>query len=149
MALVAGAGLLAGGCFPHEPKKRMYAEITEGAFIAGGIAMLSVSNSGADCDVNQSRIPGVDTGCHNKEGTIGSLGLGLIVLGLVGFISTISTAEEEKTPPPVLITAPPPAPTPVTSPIPLTPPPAAGSAATPATPAATPATDAGSATPAS
>jgi len=92
------------GCFPHNAQHRTYAKWAEGGAIVAGIAMEAVINSGADCD--QMALPGQTTGgCHTKAAVLGDLGLALMLGGLLGFIATISTAEEDKTPPPVDIKA--------------------------------------------
>ncbi len=99
------------GCFPHNPKARTYAKITEGSFIVGGVAMEFLANSktGADCQM-MSSIGNPQTSCHTTGTILGGVGLGMILAGLTGFIATISTAEEEKAPPPrVEVKAQPPA----------------------------------------
>ncbi len=131
VALVLSASVLATGCFPKEPQKRLYAQLTEGTFLVGGIAMLTVAGTGANCDLNKMAGQVTAMGCKEHEGTIGTIGLGLIILGLVGFIATVSSAEDDDKPTPVIIT-PPPAPI-VTAP----PPPATSSgsgSAAPGTP---------------
>jgi hypothetical protein len=83
-------------CFPNSAKHRTYAKIGEGAAIATGIAMLYTVNSGADCD--QMRTPGDDTNsdCRGTASILSSVGLGLILVGLGGFIATVSTAPDDK-----------------------------------------------------
>lgn len=105
------AGLLSlalvAGCFPHNPKARTYAKLTEGALIVGGIGMEFLANSrtGANCDTSGSL--GMSTSdCKSTGSVLGGVGLGMILTGLTGFIATISTAEEEKpAPPPVEVKA--------------------------------------------
>ncbi|HEU0036618.1 MAG TPA: hypothetical protein VFQ53_38660 [Kofleriaceae bacterium] len=115
MRAVAGLltlSLLVPGCFPNNPRHRTIAKITEGGLIAGGVALLAVSNTGADCD-SMSR-PGVPTSdCKREAGVTGGIGLGLILVGMVGFIATVSTTPDTPAP---AATAPTPAPVPATTP---------------------------------
>jgi hypothetical protein len=146
VAFVITASLLAGACFPNNPKHRMYAQLGEGAALAGGITMLYFVNSGADCDMNSAPGGEPDDGCKTKATVLGDIGLGLILIGLVGFIATVSTAEDAKPTPTVVV---PKADVPVTVPAPApAPAPASTIAIPPAEPAPAPAGDgAGSATP--
>jgi hypothetical protein len=117
------------GCFPNNPRARTIAKITEGGFIVAGIAILAVTQSSADCRPLPSGAR--DPNCSNSANTIGDLGFGMILAGLVAFIATVSTTpDDKKSPPPIDIKAPPaepakpeppktaPAPTPVASPSP-------------------------------
>lgn len=113
-ALTLSLSLLAGGCFPDNARHRTIAKIVEGGVTVGGIALLAVVNSGADC---MTDVPGtIDQPCEDKARLLSSAGLGMIVAGLVGFIVTVSTSPDDKpqvsaapTPPPST-TPPPPAP---------------------------------------
>jgi hypothetical protein len=126
---------MTASCFPNNPRARTVSKLAEGASIIGGIAMLSVVNSGADCMVKN----GVQTdSCHTKANVLGDVGFGLILAGLVGFIATISTTPDDKSPAaltPLKTDTPPPAPTPAA--LPPLPAPAAVPAPEPA-PAPTP-----------
>ncbi len=127
VAFVITTSLLAGACFPHNAKKRMYAQLGEGAALVGGITMLYFVNSGADCDMKSAPGGASDDSCKTKAAVLGDIGLGLILIGLVGFIATISTAEEAKPTPVVVIPkpdAPPPPPEPAPAPMPIATPPA-------------------------
>ena len=86
-------------CFPNSSKHRTYAKIGEGAALAAGIAMLYTVNSGADCD--QMRNIGDDSSsdCRGDSQILSTVGLGLIIAGLSGFIATISTSPDETEPP--------------------------------------------------
>ena len=84
---------LLAGCFPTNPQYRTYAKLGEGAAIVGGIAMLYGVNSGADC---MNGPAGPDTSCKDKASVLGDVGLGLILVGLIGFIATVSTASCEE-----------------------------------------------------
>lgn len=119
-----------GACFPGNPKAQNYAKLTEGGLILGGVAMLYFTNTGADCDA--MGLPGLpDSNCHSKASVLGDIGLGLILAGLVGFIATISTAEDAK--PTTTTTSPaPPKPEPVKAPAPAEPTPAPAPMPTPA-----------------
>ncbi|MGE5184595.1 MAG: hypothetical protein ACM31C_21135 [Acidobacteriota bacterium] len=94
------------GCFPHNPKARTYAKITEGSLVAAGIGLEFLANSRTGADCEQSGSLGMSTsGCKTTGSVLGGVGLGMILTGLTGFIATISTAEEEKEPPAPLDTA--------------------------------------------
>lgn len=96
VALLASISLL--GCFPHNPKARTYAKIAEGSAIVAGIAVSAFQNTGADCD--EMMMIGVDnSSCHTQAKWLTTAGVVLIVGGLLGFVATVSTAEEDKTPP--------------------------------------------------
>jgi hypothetical protein len=83
------------GCFPNNAKHRTYAKLGEGALVASGIAMLAVTNTGADCSPVLGR-PGV-VECREKATIVGNVGLGMILVGMLGFVATVSTAPEDKT----------------------------------------------------
>jgi hypothetical protein len=57
-----------------------------------------VSSTGADCDQSMM-ISGLnDSGCKSHASTLGGIGLALILGGLGGFIATVSTTPDDKTP---------------------------------------------------
>jgi hypothetical protein len=135
-------------CFPHNPRARTFAKIGEGTALLAGIAVAAFSGTGADCD--EMVQPGTDTSsCKNKATILSAIGVTLIVAGLLGFVATVSTAQDDKAvevkPAPAK-----PEPTPVATPPAAegsaagsaagsgetTPPPAEGSAAGSATPPA-------------
>ncbi len=97
-ALVATSLALAlslTACFPNSAKHRTYAKLGEGTALAAGIGMLYFVNSGADCD--QNRMPGDDTSsCRGNAKIVSTVGLGLILAGLSGFIATVSTTPDDK-----------------------------------------------------
>jgi hypothetical protein len=109
VAVILSLSLLAA-CFPNNERHRTIAKITEGGLVAGGIAILAVANTGADCDM-ASR-PGENPDCKSDAGLVGGIGLAMIIVGLVGFIATVSTAPDDDKPP----TPPPPPPPPTTTP---------------------------------
>lgn len=147
VALTISASLLAGACFPNNAKHRMYAQLGEGGALVAGIGLLYLVNSGADCDMMSMPGGEPDDSCKTKATVLGDIGLGLILVGLIGFIATVSTSEDDKQtspvttkpkveapkPDPTPVPTPAPTPTPTPTPDPATPPPAdgAGSAATP------------------
>ena len=139
VALVVSDSLL--GCFPHNARRRTYAQIGEGTAIVAGIAISAFSNTAADCD--QMAGPGIDdSGCKSSARWASTAGVTLILAGLLGFVATVSTAEDaqQQQPKPIEIKAEPaPAPAAQPSPTVIATPPAtsgadtsaAGSAATP------------------
>jgi hypothetical protein len=83
------------GCFPHSAKHRTYAKIGEGAALAAGIALLAVVNSGADCD--EMRRPGdPSSDCRSTASLTSVVGVSLIMLGLGGFVATVSTTPDDE-----------------------------------------------------
>ncbi len=85
--------LTAGGCYLENPRHRTIAKVSEGTVALGGIALLAVVNSGADC---MTDIPGMpDQDCESRAALLGNLGLGLLLAGLAGFIVTVSTSPED------------------------------------------------------
>src|SRR5678815_3099862 len=93
VALIVTISIL--GCFPHDPRKRMYAEIGEGGALLGGIAVAAFAGTGADCD--EMAMPGEDiSSCKSKARILSTIGVTLIVAGLLGFVATVSTAEDEE-----------------------------------------------------
>ena len=98
VALLVSISLL--GCFPHNPKARTYAKVSEGAAILAGIGISAFANTTADCDV--MNMPGVDdSNCRGAAKWLSTAGVVLVVGGLLGFVATVSTAEEEAKPKPV------------------------------------------------
>jgi len=90
------------GCFPHNARNRTIAKAGEGGAILAGIAISAFASSGADCDM--TTMAGIDnSGCRNKAQWLGTAGVVLIVGGLLGFVATVSTAEENAPPKPVEI----------------------------------------------
>lgn len=150
VALLVTLTMTTAGCFPHNEQHRTYAKMGEGGALVAGILISALSNTGADCD--EKRAPGTEvTDCRSNAHILSTVGVVLILGGLLGFVATVSTAEDEdKTSakvqtPPTVVVPPEPTPTPAsTTPPPSTPtpptPPAtgsgsdAGSAATPPTP---------------
>jgi len=146
VALVLSLTVMSGACFPNNPRHQTYAKIAEGGALLGGIGLLFVVNTGADCTPLVSGMP--DTDCEDKASLLGNIGLGLVLAGLIGFIVTVSTSGDDKVstsaptaappPPPPVEPAPTPAdPTPAPTPAPTEPVPPT---AEPATPTAEPAT---------
>jgi hypothetical protein len=96
---------LLGACFPDNARHRTIAKITEGGFVVAGITILAVSNTQVDCEMNVR--PGSSVAdCKRDAGFLGGLGLSLLLVGMVGFIATISTEPDVPDPAPT----PPPAP---------------------------------------
>ena len=63
-------------------------------FTAGGIGMLAVSSTQADCDQDVGLgMPKQD--CKSKAGLISGVGLTMILLGMVGFAATVTTAVDD------------------------------------------------------
>ena len=88
-------GLIAG-CFPHDAHKRTFAKLGEGAVIATGIGIELATNTSADCD-SSMKVAGVpNSGCRTTSSAMGNLGLGLILAGVLGFVATVSTEEDDK-----------------------------------------------------
>lgn len=142
-ALVAAFAITTGACFPNNAHHRTIAKYAEGGAILAGIAILAVAKTGADCRTAIANMPDAD--CQNRAELVGDIGLGLLLTGLVGFIATVSTSEDDSAnvgvpaPQPVLPTfVPPPAPAPIrtapTAPVPTVQPPAPTPAPTPETP---------------
>ncbi len=119
--------LASTACFPTNARHRTYAKLGEGAALAAGITMLYFVNTGADCD--QMEGPGIgDEDCKSSASLLGGIGLGLILVGLAGFVATVSTSpDDDATTEPVTV--------PATTPAPAEPTPAAP---TPAEPPAAP-----------
>jgi hypothetical protein len=102
VALVVIVSML--GCFPHSPRKRTIAQIGEGTAILAGIAISAFANTTADCD-NMDGVTGLNQGddCRNGAKWATTAGVALIVGGLLGFVATVSTAQEDAKPKPVEI----------------------------------------------
>lgn len=96
VALVLSVSVLLGACFPNNAKHRMYAKFAEGGALVAGIGMLYVVNSGADCDMQSMPGGEPDEGCKTKAAWLGNIGLGLVLVGLLGFIATVSTSEDDE-----------------------------------------------------
>lgn len=121
VALVLSLTLVSGACFPNNPKHQTYAKIGEGIAMAAGIGLLLAVNTGADCDMKAMPGGQADDSCKTRATILGDSGLALILIGLVGFIATVSTAEDAKPTPTVVIPkadAPTPTPTPTPAPTP-------------------------------
>lgn len=91
VALALSVSLL--GCFPNNARHRTYAKYAEGASLVTGIIISAVANTGADCD--EMSMAGVDNNCRSKAKWLSTAGVVLILAGLVGFVATISTAEDD------------------------------------------------------
>src|SRR4051812_20291550 len=95
-AVLCSLSLMTGACFPKNEKYQTYAKLGEGASILAGITMLYFVNSGADCDSMSAPGGQPDEGCKTKANVLGDIGLGLILVGLVGFIATVSASDDDK-----------------------------------------------------
>jgi hypothetical protein len=94
VALLVSMTLSTAACFPHNEQHRTYAKIGEGGALAAGILISALSNTGADCD--EQRAPGTElTDCRSNAHALGTVGVVLILAGLLGFVATVSTAEDE------------------------------------------------------
>jgi hypothetical protein len=83
------------GCFPHNAHKRTIAQLVEGGVLATGIGMEYFANTTADCDQMKQETGNLNSSCGGVTQSIGSVGVGLILAGLVGFIVTISGAQDD------------------------------------------------------
>jgi len=90
---------LSAGCFPHNARNRTIAEITEGAVAVTGVVIEGFVQSGADCDMNAHAPGEPPIQCKQDASIAGGIGVGLILAGIVGFIATISAAEDDDTKP--------------------------------------------------
>ncbi|MDQ3367074.1 MAG: hypothetical protein M3680_16745, partial [Myxococcota bacterium] len=96
VALVVALSVSLAACFPNSARHRTYAKLGEGGALAAGITMLYFVNTGADCDMNPTPgLPAED--CKNDASILSTVGLGLILLGLVGFVATVSTSPDDDT----------------------------------------------------
>ena len=94
VALLVSLTLSTAGCFPHNEKHRTYAKIGEGGALVAGILISALSNTGADCD--EQRAPGTEiSDCRSNAHILSTVGVVLILTGLLGFVATVSTAEDE------------------------------------------------------
>jgi hypothetical protein len=94
VALLVSLTLTTAACFPHNAQHRTYAKIGEGGALAAGILISALSNTGADCD--EQRAPGTEiSDCRSNAHILGTVGVVLILAGLLGFVATVSTAEDE------------------------------------------------------
>jgi hypothetical protein len=85
---------LVAGCFPHNKRAQAISKYSEGGAIVAGVGLEFLVSSGADCD--PMAMPGQSTaGCHSRATVYGDIGLGLILAGLLGFVATVSTAEDD------------------------------------------------------
>lgn len=84
------------GCFPHNAKHRRYAKIAEGTAVVAGIAISAIANTGADCDERIMPGPNIEDNCRTKAKWASTLGVSLILAGMLGFVATVSSAEEEE-----------------------------------------------------
>lgn len=137
------------GCFPNNPAARTKAKYVEGAALVAGIAISAIANTGADCDsMDMMMGPNVDSDCRTKAKWLGTAGVVLILGGLLGFVATIATAEDDDLKKEQKASLANPVPkSEVKLPPGVVPPPktdgqGAGSAATPSPPSSTPPTDA-------
>jgi hypothetical protein len=94
VALLVSMTLSTAACFPHNAQHRTYAKLGEGGALVAGILISALSNTGADCDEN--RAPGTEvTDCRSNAHVLSTVGVVLILTGLLGFVATVSTAEDE------------------------------------------------------
>jgi len=97
--------LALSACFPHDAHKRTLAKYVEGAALVTGVALEYAANSQADCD--QMKVAGMPDGsCGLKGAVIGDAGVGLMLAGLIGFIVTVSTGEEDAPQPAITVQKP-------------------------------------------
>jgi hypothetical protein len=94
VAILALTSLL--GCFPHNHKARTYAKYGEGGAVLAGIGMEFLVNSGADCDQMTGPLQS-SSSCHTRATALGDFGVALILGGLLGFVATVSTSDDEDT----------------------------------------------------
>jgi hypothetical protein len=95
VAILAMTSLI--GCFPHDHKARTYAKYGEGGALLAGVGLEFLVNSGADCDQMAGALQS-SSSCHTRATMLGDLGVALILGGLLGFVATVSTAEDEDQP---------------------------------------------------
>lgn len=99
VALLLSVSML--GCFPHNARHRTYAKYAEGGALVGGIVISAVGNTGADCDQMDMR---GGTSCRSNAQILSTIGVTLILAGLLGFVATVSTAEDDDAKPTALPT---------------------------------------------
>jgi hypothetical protein len=129
VALLLASSLVAG-CFPHNGRNRTIAEIVEGGIAVSGVVVESLVQSGADCTTMHTAPGEPPLQCESNASVGGGIGVALILAGVVGFIATISSAEDDDKPPVIEIKAKP------EVPAPAEPPPIAPTPPTPAPPVA-------------
>jgi hypothetical protein len=98
IALIVLTSLL--GCFPHNHRARTLSKYAEGGTLVAGIGLEFIVNSGADCDQMAGALQS-SSGCHTKAAVLGDVGVGMILAGLLGFVATVSTSDEEDQPAPM------------------------------------------------
>lgn len=82
------------GCFPHNARNRTIAEIVEGGVAVSGVVVEALTQTGADCQTTSA--PGEPKMMCQDSASLGSgVGVVLILAGLVGFIATISSSEDD------------------------------------------------------
>ena len=81
VALVLSLAVSSAACFPNNSRHQTYAKIAEGGVLLGGIGLLFVVNSGADCAGDVAGKP--DVACEDKANLLGNIGLGLVLAGLI------------------------------------------------------------------
>ena len=94
VALLVIASLV--GCFPHDAHKRTIAQLVEGGTLVAGVGMGYFANSQADCD-QEKQMGMPPSKCGGFAQTLDSVSVAFILAGLVGFIATITTAEDDFT----------------------------------------------------
>jgi hypothetical protein len=83
------------GCFPYNKRHRSYAKAGEATSILAGIGISAFSKTGADCDAMS--MAGIDnSSCRTKAQALGTVGLTLILAGMLGFVATTSTAVDDR-----------------------------------------------------
>jgi len=93
VALLCSVAVLTG-CFPNNPQHRTYAKYAEGTALVAGIASSALPKTGAAWAAMGMPGPNVEKHCRTTARWLGTLGLALILGGLLGFVATISTAED-------------------------------------------------------
>jgi hypothetical protein len=83
-----------GGCFPHNAHHRTIAKWSEGGALVAGIALGAVASTGADCDTMGS-VEQSTSGCRMGGTILSTASLILITGALLGFVATVSTADDE------------------------------------------------------
>jgi hypothetical protein len=103
VAAVVAVSVMLAGCFPHNARYRTYSKWAEAGSLVAGIALAAAVNTGADCDT-QGTAADSESSCKSTAAALGYVAVGLIVAGLLGFVATVSTAEDEDgSPAPVII----------------------------------------------
>jgi hypothetical protein len=88
IAIVVAICFLAA-CFPHNKKARRTAYVVESATLLSGFGVLALASPGADC----MRGPTGDD-CRSTANTVSAIGVALLLAGVAGLVTTVSTAEE-------------------------------------------------------